>query len=227
MIERFTTDFPALASRIGKAHLLPLLQHARYEELPAHTTIIVDQQPVERLWLIADGICRVEIPAEGQAVRLGRVGKGLFLGEVSLLTGDPASSTVTAETPVTAVTWPQAEIQRLHAEAPEVAGALVRKLIDVLMERLRASNAELLREADHLALAGSDEVCQGQVQAQPARSWLRRMLERLSGVHDAGADAPTGSDMEARGDAGTGASAGERSSGGPHPGPPSSGEGRP
>jgi hypothetical protein len=227
VLNRFTNDFPALAGRIGKGHLSALLEQARYEELPAHTTLIVEQQPVDRLWLIAGGVCRVEISAEGQAVRLGRVGKGLFLGEVSLLTGDTASSTVTAETPVTAVTWPQAEIGRLRAEAPEVAGALVRELIDVLMERLRASNAELRREADHLALAGSDEVRQGQVRAPPARSWLRRMLERLSGIHEAGADASVGPGANARGVGDAQASAEERSGGDLRPVGSSSGEEKP
>ena len=182
MLTRFTNDFPALAGRIGKEHLPALLARADYETVPAGTTLIRDQQLVQFLWLIADGVCEVKVEHGGRAIRLGRVGKGLWLGEVSLLTGGAATSTVTAETEVTVGPGRQAEILRLRDEEPEVAGALVREIIDVLMERIRASDVEIQGEAGNLALRGSHEVARAR--QPPQKGWFRRVLEKLTGVSE-------------------------------------------
>ena len=194
MLDRFKNDFPALAGRIGKDHLPDLLANASYESVPAGTQLIADQAVTQHLWLIADGVCEVKVEAEGRAIRLGRVGKGLWLGEVSLLTGGAATSSVYAETDVQLVSWSQAEIHRLREEAPEAAGALVRELIDVLMARVRASDAEIQGEADELALRGSEEV---QVaKAKVRKGWFRRIMEKLTGVSEDKADAESPSKEE-------------------------------
>ena len=63
MLERFKADFPALAGRIGRDYLPSLLANATYETVPAGTPLIRDQQLVRHLWLIADGICEVDLKA--------------------------------------------------------------------------------------------------------------------------------------------------------------------
>ena len=63
------------------------------------------------------------------------------------------------------------------------AGALVRELIQLLMDRVRASDAEIQREADRLLLRGSDRVTHRAALAK--QSWLRKALERLLGTSTA------------------------------------------
>lgn len=187
LLDQFTKDFPALAGRIGKRNLPTLLAGARQERVPAGTTLIRDQWVIEDLFLVAEGVCHVSVEAEGRILQLGRLGKGQWLGEISLLTGGAATSSVTAETDVRVVAWPVGEIHKLREESPEVASVLARELIDVLMERIRASDAELHEKEGGLALAGSD-VVREKHEAPPRRGWLRRALEKLTGASDAGGE---------------------------------------
>lgn len=183
MLTHFSRDFPALAGRLGKRNLPTLLVQARSATVAKGTVLIEDQGSVQDLFLVAEGVCRVEVEAKGRSLVLGRLGKGQWLGEVSLLGGAAAISRVTAETEVRLVAWPVGEIHRLRKEHPEVAGALVRELIDTLAERVRASDAELQMREGQLSLAGSDRV---RIKSEEAgRSWLKRVLEKLTGTSPA------------------------------------------
>jgi len=169
-----------LARVMGKSRLERLLALATRESLPSETVLIEDGKTVDSLWLLDDGVCRVELQAAGRSLQLGRLGSGQWLGEVSMLTGEAASASVIAETRLALHRWPHETIQTLRRDEPEVAGALVRSIIQVLMERVRASDAEIQHEADRLLLRGSDRVTHRAGLAE--RSWLRKALERLLGT---------------------------------------------
>lgn len=186
MQELFIQTFPALTDRLGKRNLGTLLSGASLETIPKDQIIIRDQGTADRLFLVAEGVCRISMESAGRTLLLGRLGKGQWLGEISLLTGDPATSSVTAETEVRLYSWTHAALLRLRNSSPEVAGVLVRELIDALTERVRASDAELQEGEAGLALKGS-EVVRARVEA-PQRSWLKRVLGKLSGASDSPPD---------------------------------------
>jgi CRP-like cAMP-binding protein len=180
--EQFEQDFPVLAARLGKRHLPALAAVATFVELPAGTRLTADQAPVDTLWLIAEGVCTVTVESGGRTIRLGRLGKGQWIGEVSLLTGDQASSTVTTETAARLLALKHADFKRLQEENLAAASALVRVLIDVLAQRLRASG-EMLQKTPgaDLELRGSDVVREG---TPEKKSWFKKVLERISGTRD-------------------------------------------
>lgn len=67
------------------------------------------------------------------------MGPGDFLGEMSLLDGQPRSATVTAETPVRLLVIGQREFYTLLAEVPSV----VRKLLVELSRRVRRAETSV------------------------------------------------------------------------------------
>lgn len=85
--------------------------------------------------LLLEGTVTVE-PPTGKRVRMGQ---GDFLGEMSLLDGQPRSATVTAETPVRLLVIGQREFYTLLAEVPSVA----RKLLVELSRRVRRAEASV------------------------------------------------------------------------------------
>ncbi|MDY0000978.1 MAG: cyclic nucleotide-binding domain-containing protein [Polyangia bacterium] len=171
-----------MTERFGKRNLEALLGGARLETATAGSVIIQDQGRTDRLFLVVEGVCRVSMESGGRALLLGRQGKGQWLGELSLLTGEPATSSVTAETDVRLFVWPHEEIQRLRQASPEVAGAVARELIEALTERVRASDSELQHGEGELSLKGSEEV-KAKNEA-PRKGWLKRVLGKLSGASD-------------------------------------------
>jgi CRP-like cAMP-binding protein len=76
------------------------------------------------MYLLMEGTVRVETRAPSGTVGLAELGRGACVGEVSVLTGAPRTATVTALTPVTAVTFARHRIHRLLDENPKVRAIL-------------------------------------------------------------------------------------------------------
>ena len=93
----------------------------------------------------------------GERRELGRIGVGECAGEMSLLTGEPASADVVALGPLRAFTVTQSQLSTLG----DVRGQLMEALSAILAGRLRAANERLLavRPANaHLIVCGPDDL---------------------------------------------------------------------
>ena len=96
-----------------------------------------DGQPVDTLYLILDGVLSVS-EQDGRSLRLGRIGKGKWIGEVSLFSGTPfASSIVTAEGPVRLLALRHADFESLRKDHVEAAGRLTHLLVEILIAPAR------------------------------------------------------------------------------------------
>jgi CRP-like cAMP-binding protein len=181
-----TTDlekqFSALAQQIGVEQVKELRSHATTVEIAAGTELVRDGQPVDSLYLVLDGVLTVSVRDNARSLRLGRLGKGTWIGDVSLLSGDSTSSTsVTAETPATLLELKHDVFRKLTAERPDLASAIVRILIGALAERIRNSDAAIGRsDQGSPALQGSEKVVSHETGKDKGR--LRTMLQKLAGV---------------------------------------------
>lgn len=181
-----TTDiekqFAALAQQIGAAEVNELRSHAATMEIAAGTELIRDGQPVDSLYLVLDGVVTVSVRDNGHSLRLGRLGKGTWIGDVSLLSGDSTSSTsVTADTPATLLQLKHDVFRKMTDERPDLASAIVRLLIAALAERIRNSDAAIGRsDQGSPALQGSERVVSHE--AGKDRGRLRSLLQKLAGV---------------------------------------------
>lgn len=93
----------------------------------------------ETMYLLMEGQVRIETSAPNGTLQLAELGRGACVGEVSVLTGSPRTATVTAITPVTAVTFARHRILRLLDENPKV-----RALLDTLVEARARDTVEKL-----------------------------------------------------------------------------------
>ena len=75
--------------------------------------------------------------------RLARVGPGMLFGEVSFQTPGPHTATAVATEPCELFTLERDSFERLSAEDPEVALAVLRCVVRVLGRRLRQANREI------------------------------------------------------------------------------------
>lgn len=172
LITEFSARFPALAEELGAVNLQALLAATTPLELPANRKVIRDRMPVDSLYLILDGKVAISVEANKRAIKLGELGPGEWLGEVSVLSGELlASSTVTTETPVRFLRLRHEKFEELIWNNAEVSGVLLRQLVLMLADRLRKSGATLKRpppvetvtvDGDTVAAAGGNK----------GRNWL-------------------------------------------------------
>lgn len=140
----FTARFPALAEELGPQNLETLLAATTSLELPAHRKVIRDRMTVDSLFLILEGRVSISVEANKRAIKLGELGPGEWLGEVSVLSGELlASSTVTTETPVRFLRLRHEKFEELIWKNAEVSGVMLRQFVLMLADRLRKSGATL------------------------------------------------------------------------------------
>src|SRR5690606_36344858 len=136
----FKEKFSLWAAALGPANVNSLLAATSKLELPANRVIIRDRMPVDSLYLILDGEVSISVEEKGKAIKLGVIGPGQVLGEVSVLSGEQsASSTVTALTPVKMLRLRHQAFEDLIATNYVVASVLLQHFVDMLADRLRTS----------------------------------------------------------------------------------------
>ncbi len=186
MTEEIERHVPEFAGYFGRDALGRLLAVAKVEALAGGAVLTRDGAPVDTLYLVLDGVFTVTVEQDGKSLQIGRVGRGKWIGEVTLLGGfREASSTVVAEGAARVLALRHADFERLKREDLEVAGRLTHLLIEVLIERLRGSAANPVRTADgRLILPGADRV---QAATGPIdRGWLKGLFQRLTGIEEQG-----------------------------------------
>jgi CRP-like cAMP-binding protein len=170
----FSARFPALADELGPDNLGRLLEATTSLELPAGRSVIRDRMPVDSLYMILDGRVSISVEAEHRAIKLGELGPGEWLGEVSVLSGELlASSTVTTLTPVRFLRLRHEKFEELIWKSEEISSVLLRQLVLMLADRLRKSGATLkaLPAIETVAADGADA---GSAPGEgKARNWLQ------------------------------------------------------
>ncbi len=143
VVQLLTNDKLALPFRAEDARAV--LPYLRLLDAPAGS-VMVNEGDVEHagnMFLVLEGEVQVGMRDGGDAVTFSIVGPGELLGELGLLDGRPRSAHCTAVTPVRAAGLSRASLQRLHAEAPDLAARFMAVIAHRIAERLRSLGDQL------------------------------------------------------------------------------------
>lgn len=141
MAAELSERFPELARELGPDRLQVLRHACTALTVPAGRPIIRDRMAVDSLYLILEGTVTVSVEEGGRSIEIGRLGPGQWLGEVSVLSGEMlASSTVSAETPVSLLRLKHLAFEGLLAKQNLIGSAIVKQLVLMLADRLRAAS---------------------------------------------------------------------------------------
>ena len=113
-------SIPFFAEVLTSGELDMLADNAYELTAGAGATIIRENDVGSSMIVVVDGTVTVSVSDENGKRDVATVGKGDFVGEMSLLTGAPRTATVTTETPVTALEIDRAAIQPLVAGNPDL-----------------------------------------------------------------------------------------------------------
>lgn len=134
-------EYPALladtAALVDSSHLFKSLDEAGRARLveagyvitcPPDTEIIHQGATNATMYVVMSGQVRVQTTNERGALQLAKLGRGGCVGEVSVVTGQPATATVVAETEVQLLAFAEPRIARVVEDYPRV-----RKLLEAMI----------------------------------------------------------------------------------------------
>ncbi len=133
---RFTEEEKELHDTLFKNfapfEFMKLMRIAEWREAKQGDVLAVEEQPLDAVMLIYNGLVRVE--AQGKEV--AQLTDGNFIGEVSFITGGGASATVRALQPTRYITWPKIEVTKLLNRNPSMRLAMQSVLSTDLSKKL-------------------------------------------------------------------------------------------
>jgi CRP-like cAMP-binding protein len=133
-----------LFTHLETAHRGPVLQRFRGRIVPAGERIIVEGEPSAGLFLVLSGEFSVtKRDASGELIVLKVLGDGEVLGEISLVSGGPASATVTAVRKSATVFLPRPAYEELVQSYPQIEDFLVQ-----LSQKRLSDNAAAVSPAE-------------------------------------------------------------------------------
>ena len=101
-----------------------VLESAYVTNFAPGDTLLREGMPGESFLLVMKGTVIVETTSPSGPVHLAELGRGACVGEVSVLTGQPRTATVTAKTEVDAAAFERHRIERVLADYPKVRSVL-------------------------------------------------------------------------------------------------------
>ena len=137
-------DPPAFFDGIEAAELEQLLGQLPRRSFPVSSVLIAEGDAPQEMYITQSGWADVLVTdRHGGEHRVGRIVPGTAIGEMSLLTGQPAAGTVRATDDLEVLVLSRCELERVGARFP----IIYRNLGAVLAERLAQTNRVTLQDS--------------------------------------------------------------------------------
>ena len=178
---QFQRAFPKLFANCHLADveiLLPVFQPVA--ETPADSVLIRQGQPSDTIYLVCSGLLGVALENDSRFLQLGMLGRGQWVGDVSLIEPGPASATVSVLEPATFLRMDHQALNELRSSHPRTAARLLNAFSVELANRLRVSStmAVSISRKPLVNLDSKDS-------NNAAKKWITNLGRWLSGLrHD-------------------------------------------
>ena len=134
-IEKFLAELP-LFKKFSLTELEKLIGKSHVKTFAPQEVIIHFGQPGRFLGIVLDGEAEAVITSKtGERIRLGLLERGDFLGEISLLTGEPTSADVIALKKCNLFLIPQEIFSTFVAVNPEAVKVIAKTITERLKSR--------------------------------------------------------------------------------------------
>jgi CRP/FNR family cyclic AMP-dependent transcriptional regulator len=138
-----------LLAELDEETLLELFAESSRREFRAGNLIVSELEPGADMFILIRGQAEVSVDATlGSRQIVGQLGPGSGFGEMSALTGELRSATVTAKTDVSALVITAEEFERLRERRPQIAVALLPLLAERLAQTEKATETLLAAPDD-------------------------------------------------------------------------------
>jgi small-conductance mechanosensitive channel/CRP-like cAMP-binding protein len=132
----------ALFAMLDEAEKAALAAHMTPHMFSASSVIVEQGESSASMYIVAEGLLYVYITQaeSGQLIKVAELSPGQFFGEIALLTGEPRSATVKAETEALVYEITKDDMELLLDKRPEIAERLTE-----IIARRRLQGAEFMQ----------------------------------------------------------------------------------
>lgn len=142
LYDEFLVKFPAASDELGPDNVKRLLAACSELTLPPGRRLLRDRMPAESVYVVLEGELIATVDNNGHTLEVGRIGPGDWLGEVAVLSGNRiASSNVSSVTDCRLLKLRAQDFENLALHDEEISHVLVGRMIELMANRLRSSNA--------------------------------------------------------------------------------------
>jgi CRP/FNR family transcriptional regulator, cyclic AMP receptor protein len=125
---------------IADPELGALAETLRERPLKRGQVLVREGEAGEEMFVVLRGSMVISKAVTGRVEQvLARIGPGDFFGEMSLFDRSPRSATVQTDSDATLLVLDREALRRLTEQSPRAAAAFFQALVQVFIERLRAS----------------------------------------------------------------------------------------
>jgi len=133
-----------LLSEMDPRHLRKLVPLAEEKQFGAGQLVFAEGDRSNNLYLIVSGEVALEIPVAGDAVLIQKLQAGEAMGWSALTAEGRTHFQARAVTPVSAVAFPADRLRAAFDCDPEMGYALMKRLLELVTERLDATRMQVL-----------------------------------------------------------------------------------
>src|SRR5215813_4479742 len=121
-----------------------MLATAELRTIPSNGVLVREDDPSETIFFIADGLFEAYIYGDSTSrLKVGQLGPGEIVGEISWLDGKPISATVRALETSSVIALSIPVLERKLAEDPAFAARFFRAVATLEAKRLRTTTAQV------------------------------------------------------------------------------------
>jgi len=139
---KFTDEELALHAKVfknmPKTAYRKLLNIAGYEDLPIDFVMVHQNTTIDKLALISDGLAKVEVDKS----TVSYVRNGQFVGEMSFLSGNLTTATVTTIDETRCLLWDKEQLKELMRKDIEVEASLQMVFSSDLLSKLMSGKGD-------------------------------------------------------------------------------------
>lgn len=141
----FKQHFPSIATHLGPTGIEIFTRTLVPTEATAGDVLISCGARSDTLYLIWQGLLAISIEADSKNLLLGEAHDGSWVGEITMIEPDSATTTVIAKEDSTLLALSNDGFERLRNHHPKVASSLLKVLSLDLANRLRSSRQLLIK----------------------------------------------------------------------------------
>jgi CRP-like cAMP-binding protein len=128
---------------LDEAELERIARRLKRHSVPAGRTIIQENEPADRCWILLSGSARVSSSLAGSDSLYSLLNPGDHFGEISLIDGQAPSATVTTEAASELLSISHDDLKQFIESDPSIAAKLLHSMLRGLCRRLRETDQSL------------------------------------------------------------------------------------
>ena len=174
--KEFIKLFPQITEHINNKEVSDFIGMLNHVSASKNTKIISDNNKNDTLYFVISGELECYIENDDTRITIGKIFPGEYVGEISMLDNENATSSVITKTPCVFYTLDKASFDILEKKNPVISGKILRSVSSIITNRLISSDKLLFDGIMNHNKPYSD---QDESEVGSSREWFVKIYHQL------------------------------------------------